>query len=970
MKTIRFFFIVLVFSMTVVASVSAYDGMIVWEGGIGTEVAQHSAIRVADLDGDADHEIVVGNRQGFLHVIGRVDGAYEHLWKSPNMGTSAFGVAVGDTDGDTMPEIVAGNGEGFFYVFGWNGDTWVQEHVSADIGREIWGIAIGNTDADAGNEIVMGSREGFVWVFGFDGDSYVQEWVSADLDQWVLDVSVADADGDTDLDIVVGGGRVRRAYIYEWNGAGYDQTWESDELQSQNYGIGVANLDGDASPELIASTLWGFLYVFSPFEAGGETPEWTSADIGSYPYTPVPGDVDGDTVIEFVVGNSDGDIPVFAYSVDTYVLEDTISTGDASSNFGVAVAIGDPDNDMDPEWVSGGNSGIVRVFGWQEGDGYVQEWYSGPPNGPMHALAAGDLNGDGTGEAAVGITANSGGEEVFILDEDTGDYVVKWTWPSASGVAGGSMVVDELDGTAGNEFALYSRDDDKIHLFQYSGDTWIEEGASNAVVAMGSTVALTTGNYDGGAHAAIAMPEGAGSLHVFSWNGIILEETWSGFLGFNQIWAAVSADTDGDMLDEIIMLDMMGRIHVWGWNGADYVEEWASISGTFGGVGVAVADGDGDMVVEIAAGDSAANLLVYSFSEGSYTEEADLALGSGTITGIGAGDVDADGKVEFVVYGAAGTLTAVGYDTGVWAVEGTATGLPPSAAGMGTPNPVAAADLDGVFPVDVIVCLDGYLEIIQFPDAGPPDVAVLTPNGSERIEAESVYEITWTATDIVGVDRVDIAYSTNSGTDWTPVSAAEPNDGSFNWPVPSTPSTECLVGVTAWDAAGNSAFDTSDDLFEIYLLTEPDPDEAGPDDMEEVIEEDIAEQADDAGEDQSEALEEVMEAVNETVEEAAEETDVESGVEVAEFADMSEDIAEFLEEAEAEVSDISEVAAEEIEDDIREPVMDGVVEAMDAGEDDTVTDVTMDTEEIHDAADVEEEDRDGSGAGCGCLIVL
>ncbi|MFH1434867.1 MAG: hypothetical protein ABIJ56_04030, partial [Pseudomonadota bacterium] len=500
MKTIRFIVAVLVFSMTAVASVSAYDGTIVWEGGIGTEVAQYSAIRVADLDGDADHEIVVGNLQGFVHVFGYDAGAYEHLYKSPKMGTSAFGLAVGDADGDTAPEFVAGNEEGFFYVYGRDGGTWVQEHASEDLGREIWGIAIGDTDHDTDNEIVMGSREGFVYVYGFTGADYVQEWASADLGQFILDVSVADTDGDTDAEIVVGGGWADEAYIYSWNGGGYDLVWTSDTLDSQSFGVSVADIDDDDLPELMASTLWGRLNVFSPFDAGGETPEWTSADLGSYLYTPVTGDVDGDTVIELAVGNSGGDIPIFGFSVDTYVLEDTISTGDASSNFGVAVSSGDPDHDADTEWVSGGSSGIVRVFGWQEGDTYGQEWTSGPPNGPMHALAAGDLNGDGTGEAAVGIAADSGGEEAFVFDEDTGDHVVKWTWPSASGVARASMVMGELDGAAGNEFAFYSLDDNRIHLFRHNGADWVEEGSSNPVTAMGPTVALAAGDFEGGAH--------------------------------------------------------------------------------------------------------------------------------------------------------------------------------------------------------------------------------------------------------------------------------------------------------------------------------------------------------------------------------------------------------------------------------------------------------------------------------------
>jgi len=819
MKTNKIMFVVFAASMTAASPLYGYDGTLLWEGGLGTNVAEFSAIRISDLDGDGTEEIIVGNQQGFVHILGQVSGEYAKIWKSPNIGTPAFGLAVGDSDGDTEPEIVAGTEEGFFYIFGRDAGTWVQEYVSADIGREIWGVDVGDTDGDGSEEIVLGSREGIVRVFGFDGASYVEEWASADLGQFILDVSTADTDGNGSLEIVVGGGWSDRAYIFEWNGAGYAQTWVSDSLDSQNFGVAVANLDADPTPELIASTLWGYLYVFSP--GGGTTPEWTSPDLGSYLYTPAAGDADGDGTVEFAVGERQGDVSIFGYSGGAYLLEDTISTGDSSSDFGVAVRSGDPDNDSNLEWVTGGGSGIIRIYGWRLPAGYEMEWYSGPPNGPMHALAAGDLDGDGPSEAVVGISVDCGGEEMFILNCDSGDYSVKWTWPEPSGTVGGTMVVDDLDGIAGNEFAYMSAGDHRIHVFHYSGGTWTEEGSTDSL-AVPMSVPVTTGNYDGSAPSKIAVPGVGGNLYLYGWNGATFEETWSGPIGFASIAGASSADTDGDTLEEIIMLDMTGTLRVWGWDGSDFVEEWASASGTFGGTGVSAADCDEDSVVEFAAGDSSGNLLIYAFSGGVYNEEASIPTGGGEISGAGAGDVDSDGRMEFAVFDRSGTLSIAGYESGAWIAEGTAEGLPVSPAmGMNIPDPVAVADIDGSGHPEVIVGLEGYLEVIHFPDTGLPEVTVISPNGGETIEAGSSFDITWSAVDIAGVDHVDIDYSVNAAADWTPVAADEPNDGSYPWSVPAAPSTECLVRITAWDAEGNSASDMSDDLFEIILTAEP-----------------------------------------------------------------------------------------------------------------------------------------------------
>ncbi len=64
--------------------------------------------------------------------------------------------------------------------------------------------------------------------------------------------------------------------------------------------------------------------------------------------------------------------------------------------------------------------------------------------------------------------------------------------------------------------------------------------------------------------------------------------------------------------------------------------------------------------------------------------------------------------------------------------------------------------------------------------------------------------VTWSASDLLGVTGVDIAFSTNNGGSWTPIASGEANDGSYTWLVPNAVSTQARVRVTAWDAASNS----------------------------------------------------------------------------------------------------------------------------------------------------------------------
>jgi serine protease len=121
---------------------------------------------------------------------------------------------------------------------------------------------------------------------------------------------------------------------------------------------------------------------------------------------------------------------------------------------------------------------------------------------------------------------------------------------------------------------------------------------------------------------------------------------------------------------------------------------------------------------------------------------------------------------------------------------------------------------------DEIFVDEMYIESATIPDPIPPEVTVTAPNGGEVWQAGTVYAITWNATDNVGVTSCDIDYTYDGGTNWYDVADLSGNPGTYDWTVPNTPSTQCLVRVTAYDAATNSGVDQSDAYFTIQELVE------------------------------------------------------------------------------------------------------------------------------------------------------
>ena len=98
-----------------------------------------------------------------------------------------------------------------------------------------------------------------------------------------------------------------------------------------------------------------------------------------------------------------------------------------------------------------------------------------------------------------------------------------------------------------------------------------------------------------------------------------------------------------------------------------------------------------------------------------------------------------------------------------------------------------------------------------------PLIAVTSPNGGENwLGTYSQHNITWTSQNIT---NVSIEYSTNNGSSWMSVISSTPaSGGSYNWTVPNTPSTQCLVRIS--DASNVSINDVSNATF---TITAPNP---------------------------------------------------------------------------------------------------------------------------------------------------
>jgi agmatine deiminase len=111
--------------------------------------------------------------------------------------------------------------------------------------------------------------------------------------------------------------------------------------------------------------------------------------------------------------------------------------------------------------------------------------------------------------------------------------------------------------------------------------------------------------------------------------------------------------------------------------------------------------------------------------------------------------------------------------------------------------------------------------VMHLPSITPdpvPHATVTAPNGGELWIAGETHDITWTATDDVGVTSVDLLLSTDSGASFPEtIASGLDNSGSYAWTIPSASSSHARVKVVAHDADGNAGEDASDADFTLAL---------------------------------------------------------------------------------------------------------------------------------------------------------
>jgi len=667
----------------------------IWNLGLGTGLGELEAIVVADVDNDGDDELIVGNGQGYLHIMEfdpnrGTDGGFVEEWQSVDMGGPVRALAVANIDDDDALEIAVGYNldtkAGLVRVI--DGITKSdEENWTAGVGflvsaqaAEIkpYGLLMEDVDDDGEIEVILGGDQGYVWVMDAknpegekgDGDFFVK--AHYDEGEWTRDLSyetgvreentfgvaVGYFDDDPAMEIMV---PTKDGDVVIYDGEDHEAEYEIKAGTSKAPGWNPfgglgADLDGDGNDEFILGSD-NNLIVYK----GGENPETTDPVKPDPAITEVRGfeaiDLYGNNDPELVVVTNGGMIYILSYDGDDLTIDQSWDSGEKfrGDGGGLAYLADGGDNG----WlIHGGDMGVIRAWEVTSSSTHEQVWSTDPadpltPTGGPYSLvggyaygnAIGDLDDDGVNEVVVGSYQG----RALMFDGVTRE--LEWFSPILEGAVVGLEITDV-------------NNDGEPDLLVGTGDPFSSDDEGSEVY---------------------------GKLHIYyNWNVDDFDDHYQTPDDIESVWGIAVGEVDGTTYPEIALAvarsfttgsganqrtDWSGWMKVYGYDGSDFEEEYSTGDYDSLALGVAIGDADNDGSNEIVVGvanNSATmkgRIYTYDHTGSTYSRDLNLATDNPSPFGLEVVDLDDDGEVEIITGDAEnpnaetyGRLTAYYYD--------------------------------------------------------------------------------------------------------------------------------------------------------------------------------------------------------------------------------------------------------------------------------------------------------------------
>ncbi len=660
-------------------------------------------------------------------------------------GTAPADVTLADLDGDGALDAVmanAGLSPGISILMGDGAGSFLPP-IHFSVAQQVNRVAVARLDPGAHLDIVAAGQSG-VNVYRGNGEGTFQDPVSYGAGA-ANTLSILDLNGDGKLDLGVGG----EFEIDVFPGTG-DGTFASPIVQvNADYVTAVAfgRFDADDVPDMLVGPAISGQYTFF-YKGNGDgtfaVPIYNF--VGEAAQSIAAGDVNGDGRADAVVVTEHGLAVLLSHGDGTF---DPVIPSPLPVPGGPGLVLGDfhGDGGVVAAFTSG-NQSQHAIFMASLGDGTFAVDHVYQTGFGSHALAAGDVDGDGLLDA---VTANDLVNQIAVLtNAGGGRFRAIETIALSSGPA--LFAAGDFDGDGSADLAALGN----FAVVTLLGDGQGSFAAFAWLDLLFGPNGIESGDFDGDGKLDLVLTTDYGLVALLRGHGDGTigdpEPTATSF----QIRRPLTADVNGDLkLDVVLVSGNPPALAVLLGNGDGTFQLPVAASVPEAPTDAVLRDFNGDGVLDAALpidhslDFNGSVAVLRGHGDGTF-DPAVTIPGGADPAGIAAADFDGDGHPDLVLANAAAENIAL--------FQGSGEGFdPPALIAQGvTASGILAEDLDG----------DGNADVATVSTAGR--VSVLIGLGNGRFQAPVPYSTGWTPSFLRSVvtgpsGRADLIAASSNG---------------------------------------------------------------------------------------------------------------------------------------------------------------------------------------------------------------